>query len=108
MNDILQGTTPTLTIQIDPADFAVTDIVALELAVKQQNNVISHGLTDVTIDAAGNSVSYTFTEAETLAFVPDVLLRAQARFMLTDGNICGTDIMSFNVDDFIGSEVLSL
>lgn len=107
MDSILQGTTPTLTIAINPTDFAVSDVIALELAVKQKNNVYTHGLADVTIDTAGNTVSYTFTEAETLALIPDVLLSVQVRFAFADGNICGTDRMNFNVDDFIGSGVLS-
>lgn len=107
MNSILQGTTPTLTIAIDPTDFAVSDIVELELRVKQKNDLSIYGLSDVTIDTAANTVTYRFTEAETLAFIPDVYLFAQMRFYFADGNICGTNQMSFNVDDLIGAEVVS-
>lgn len=106
MESILQGTTPTLTIAIDPTDFAVSDIVALELAVRQKTNVTVHNLPDVTLDPAANTISYQFTEAETLAFMPDVLLSVQLRFVFADGNICGTDRMNFNVDDLISTEVL--
>ena len=108
MESILQGTTPTLTIAIDPTDFAVTDIVALELAVKQKNNITTYGLSDVTIDPVGNTVSKAFTEAETLAFTPDVLLTVQLRFYFADGNICGSEPMNFNVDDLISTEELTL
>lgn len=107
MNSILQGTTPTLTIAIDPTDFSVENIVALELAVKQKSNISVYDLSDVSIDPAANTVSYTFTEEETLAFIPDILLFVQLRFLFPDGTICGTDRMSLNVDDLISSEVLS-
>lgn len=105
MDSILQGTTPTLTIAIDPTDFAVSDIVALELRIKQKNNLTIYGLSDVTLDPDENTVSYLFTEAETLALLPDIWLNVQLRFWFADGNICGTDPMSFNVDDLIGAGV---
>ncbi len=107
MDSILQGTTPTLTIAIDPTDFAVSNIVALELAVKQQNNVTVYNIFDVTIDPVANTIAYTFTEAETLAFIPDAWVSVQLRFLFADGNICGTNRMNFNVNDLISSEVLS-
>lgn len=107
MENILQGTTPTLTIAIDPTDFLVSDIVALELAVKQKNNVTTYSLTDVTLDPVENTVSKTFTQDETLKFKPDVLVSVQLRFYFADGNVCGTNRMNFNVIDLIGSEVLS-
>lgn len=105
MNSILQGTTPTLTIAIDPTDFAVSDIVALELRIKQKNNLTIYNLPDVTLDPAANTVAYHFSEVETLALLPDIWFNVQLRFWFADGNICGTDPMSFNVDDLIGAEV---
>lgn len=107
MDSILQGTTPTLTIAIDPTDFAVSDIVALELAVKQKTNITLYGLSDVTVDPDANTISYTFTQAETLAFIPGVWLSVQLRVCFADGNICGSEPMNFNVDDLISTEVLT-
>lgn len=107
MDSILRGTTPTLTIAIDPTDFAVSDIVALELAVKQKTNITLYDLSDVTLDTTENTVSYTFTEAETLAYVPGVWLSVQLRVRFADGNICGSEPMNFNVDDLISTEVLT-
>lgn len=106
MDSILQGTTPTLTIAIDPTDFDVSNVIALELAVQQQNNISVYNITDVIIDPVGNTVSRTFTQAETLAFIPGVWLTVQARFKFADGSIVGTNKMKFNVDDFISPEVL--
>ena len=106
MDSILQGTTPTLTIAIDPTDFEVSNIVALEFTVKQKTNVSIYGLSDVTLDTEENTISYTFTEAETLAFIPDILLTVQLRFLFADGSICGTNRINFNVNDLISTEVL--
>ena len=107
MDNILQGTTPTITISIDPTDFSVSDVIALEFTTKQKNNISVYGLQDVTVDTNANTVSYTFSQAETLAFIPDVLLSVQLRFMFSDGSIVGTNRMNFNIDDLISSEVLS-
>ena len=106
MDSILQGTTPTLTIAIDPTDFEVSNVVALEFAIKQKSNVSIYGLSDVVIDAEENTISYTFTETETLALIPDILLSVQLRFMFADGSICGNNRMNFNVNDLISTEVL--
>lgn len=105
MDNVLQGTTPTLTVAIDPTDFAVSDIVALELRIRQKNNLTIYHLSDVTIDPDENTVSYQFTEADTLALIPNILLFVQMRFWFADGNICGTNRMNFNVEDLIGEEV---
>jgi len=107
MDSILQGTTPTLTIPINPTDFSVSDIVALELAVKQKNNIALYGLSDVRVDPDANTISYTFTEAETLAFVSGVWVTVQLRVGFADGNICGSEPMNFNVDDLISTEELT-
>ena len=107
MKSILQGTTPTLTLEFDTADLSVENIVGIEFAIKQQETVTVYGLSDVTLDTEANTVSYTFSEEETLAFVPNLLLFVQARMILADGNIVGTDQMAFNVDEFIGAGVSS-
>lgn len=105
MDNILQGTTPTLTISIDPTDFSVSDLTGFELRIGQQSTVTIYSLSDVTIDPVENTVSYLFTEAETLALIPDILLAYQCRFFFADGNICGTDLMYLNVNDLMGSGV---
>jgi len=107
MKSILQGTTPTLTLEFESADLSVANIVGLEFAIKQQQTVTVYGLSDVTLDTEENTISYTFSEEETLGFTPDILLFVQARAILSDGNIVGTKLLSFNVDEFIGAGVSS-
>lgn len=105
MNSILQGTTPTLTIGIDPADFSVSDIVKLEFAVQQKNSITLYGLEDVTLDPEANTVTRLFTEEETLAFAPNLYISAQLRFWFPDGNIVGTQPISIYVTDLLSAGV---
>lgn len=108
MNSILQGTTPTLTVSIDPNDLALTDITELELAFQQfnQSALIKH-LADCEIDTTANTVSYHFTEAETLAFLPTTPLNWQLRFATVTGELLGTQIASIQISDLISKEVLT-
>lgn len=107
MDSILQGTTPTLTITIDTDDFAVSDVTKLELTTKHDGTVTSYDLNDVTLDTEANSISYTFTEAETLAMNPDKPLRYQCRFMFSDGSIVGTKTMYLDVADLFSEDVMT-
>lgn len=107
MNSILQGTTPTLTIIIDADDFAVANVTKLELAMKHNGVVSLYGLDDVTLDSVANSISYSFTEGETLALVPDKPIQFQLRFAFVNGSIVGTKKMTINVSDLISEEVMN-
>lgn len=106
-NSILQGTTPSLTITINPEDFAVADVVKLELVLQNGPNIIRKALEDVTADTEANSITYTFTEAETLALRPQNALTYQLRFSFQDGSIVGTKKASLRVDDLISEAVMN-
>ena len=107
INSILQGTTPTLTVSIDSSDLSLSDVVQLELTFKQFNqNPIIHYIADCTLDLDANTVSYHFTEAETLAFDPTTPLLYQLRFGTNDGEIVGTNAMQVNVTDLMSGVVL--
>ena len=107
MSSILQGTTPSLEITISTEDFAGTDIVKLELVMKNGSTVITNGLEDVTVNAKANSITKTFTEAETLALNPQSSLVYQLRFVFADGSIVGTQKASIRVEDLISEEMMS-
>lgn len=107
MASILQGTTPTLTISIDPTDLALADVVELELTFKQFNQKpVIHYIDDCTVDTTENTVSYHFTEAETLAFDPNSPLNYQLRFATNDGEIVGTNAMQVSVTDLMSGEMM--
>jgi len=105
MNGILQGTTPSLTITI-PEEISVSSITALELTFKQVFGVSVHHLADVIIDTEANTITYAFSEAETLALSPAAPLMWQLRIQTADG-IFGTPQGRLNVLDLISQEALS-
>lgn len=105
MNGILQGTTPSLTITI-PEEISVSSITALELAFKQMASVTLLHMADVSMDAEANTITYAFTEAQTLALSPSAPLMWQLRIETADG-IFGTPQSRINVLDLISQEELS-
>ena len=67
MNQILQGTTPTINFDFSDSGISVGDITAAELTVVSKATKITHALSDLSVDSVNGTISYTFTEAETLA-----------------------------------------
>lgn len=107
MNSILQGTTPTLTIAVDQADLPLSNITDLELTFQQMGDPVYKHMADVTIDTEANTISYHFTQTETLALIPTRELNWQIRFLLPDGNVVGTTVAQINVSDLISDEVMT-
>lgn len=107
MISILQGTTPTLTIAVDQNDLLLSEITDLELTFQQVDDPVYKHMSDVTIDTKANTVSYHFTQEETLALIPTRVLNWQIRFKLPDGNVVGTPIAQISVSDLISNEVLT-
>ena len=107
MNSILQGTTPTLTIAVDPADLLLSNINDLELTFQQVGDPVYKHMSDVSIDTDANTISYHFTQEETLALIPTRLLNWQIRFLMPDENVIGTTIAQINVSDLISDEVMT-
>lgn len=107
MNSILQGTTPTLTIAVDPDDLLLSNIIALELTFQQVGDPVYKYMPDVSIDTEANTISYHFTQEETLALIPTRLLNWQIRFAMSDGNIVGTTVAQISVSDLISDEVMT-
>lgn len=89
MDSILQGTTPTLIIEItDPVP--VSSILSLELAIKHKGQLTIFRKSDVELDTETNSIIKRFSETETLAMDPESDLFYQLRVKTVDG-IYGTD-----------------
>lgn len=107
MNSILQGTTPTFTISVDQNDLQLSGIADLELTFQQVGDPVYKHMADVVIDTEVNTVSYHFTQEETLALIPTRLLNWQIRFKMPDGNVIGTPIAQISVSDLISDEVMT-
>lgn len=104
MIEILQGTTPTFTIEI-PEEISVSGITALELSLANGSGLIIKRLADVNLDANANAITYHFTEAETLSLNPHIPLTYQIRFE-AQGEIYGTKKARINVDDLMSQEAI--
>lgn len=92
MATILQGTTPSLTIEINPSDFLVSEVEKLEICVWQGNREAKYyGLSDVVTNPDDNSFTIQFTEKETLALCKTSVYW-QMRCVIHDGDIYGTNV----------------
>lgn len=92
IDKILQGTTPFLVIKIKTSDALVADITDLELTISSRTGpTLTKGFSDCPIDTEENTVSYHFTEEETLSFPPEGVIYWQIRFKTIDNEIFGTE-----------------
>lgn len=91
MAGILQGTTPSLVINVNTDDIAVSDIAQLEIVVWDSSSFEQeYGLSDVTLDTTENTITIAFTETETLSMDASKGLRWQMRCKDANGQIYGT------------------
>lgn len=104
---ILQGTTPTITITVDDTEVALSDIAGVELCFSYPGNTLIKTEDDVTIDTTENTIAYTFTEAETLAFPAGGQVFWQLRLVAESGSILGTTKQGIRILDLISEEVLT-
>lgn len=102
MNEIMQGTTPELTITIKKTDFLLTDVEKIELVVQNGNNLTTYTEEDLLLDAEANTVTLAFTEEETAALSRKYQVFVQGRFWLQDGGVVGIKKISFQVADMLG------
>lgn len=76
MEQIVRGTTPSLIIDFSGVteipDFSVQDISAAALVIKRRTERLELGLADMSID--GDTLSYHFTQEQTLAFTAGELI----------------------------------
>ncbi len=105
---ILQGTTPTLTISIDPDELSLADIEQVELVFSYPGTCLIKTEDEVTIDISANTISYKFSEAETLALpVGSNKLYWQLRLKTSLGVIVGTVKQTISVGDLISTEAMN-
>lgn len=101
MAAIMQGTTPSITITIDPDDFQLSAVTKIELYVKNGSTLTTYTAEDLTIDTEANTITLTFSEAETIAMNPTKFLTVQGRFWL-GASVVGINKLTFNVADMMG------
>ena len=102
MNGIMQGTTPSLILEVDPDELWVETAVTIELYVQNAGNLVTYTADQLTIDAETNTITKTFTETETAAFQRGFPVEAQARFWMPNGMVVGSNKVTFAVEDMLG------
>lgn len=100
MASIMQGTTPSLTITIDPDDLLLSAVTAMDIKIKNVR-LKSYELNDMTINSEENSFSYHFTEEETTELNPKKPIVVQGRLWVGE-EIFGIDKIYFDVADMMG------
>ena len=101
MARIMQGTTPSVTITINPDDFLLSNVTKMELYVRNGSNLTTYTADDLDIDTDANTITKTFTEAETAALDPKKNVVIQGRFWLGNA-IVGINKISYGVSDMQG------
>ena len=67
MENLLQGTTPYLVIDFAETGLDVSDFSAAELTLKTNINKRTYDLSAMVVDSEENTLTYHFSEADTLA-----------------------------------------
>lgn len=103
MNDmIMQGTTPSLMIEISTDDLSLADVSEVELYIQHGQTVTVYTSGDLAIDTERNTITKVFTEEETASYSPTSYLTVQARFFFPGGAIVGMEKVLIRVADMIG------
>ena len=101
MARIMQGTTPSVMITINPDDFLLSNVTKMELYVRNGSSLKTYTADDLDIDTIANTITKTFTEAETAALDSKKNVVIQGRFWLGNA-VVGIKKISYGVDDMMG------
>lgn len=101
MASIMQGTTPSLTIQISPDDLLLSAVTAVELYVRNDTTTTTYHMGDLTVDTDANTITKVFTVEETSAFNSQSTVIIQARLWVGD-SVIGINKVVLLVSDMIG------
>ena len=101
MAAIMQGTTPSITITISPDNFLLSSVTKMEMYVRNGGTLTTYTADNLTVDTEANSITLTFSEAETAAMNPKKFLTVQGRFWLGT-SVVGINKLTFGVADMMG------
>ena len=98
---IMQGTTPSLMIHIDPDDFLLSAVTRMEIYVRNDGKLTTYTADDLVVDTEANTFTRTFTATETAALNPKKFLSVQGRFWVGTA-VVGINKLTFGVADMMG------
>lgn len=93
---ILQGTTPLFIIPFQETGISVSDFDKAELTLTQKGQKVTHYLNEMIADPDENTLSYHFTEEETLALAKNEAMMWQI-FVKIGSEVYGTDSAKISV-----------
>lgn len=101
MASIMQGTTPSLKIQISTDDLHLSNVTALELYIRNGSRLTTYTAEDLDVDTEENTVTKHFSVEETAALDPRKNITVQARFWVGDA-VIGINKITIGVADMMG------
>ena len=104
MDAIMQGTTPSLVIEVDKEDFLFSDVTGIDYRVRTGGRVIRYTMPDLQVDTDANTVTRVFTAEETQSFNMAYPIEVQFRCFFADGSVAAINKLSYKVAEFIGME----
>ena len=93
---ILQGTTPLFVIPFKDTGISVSNFDKAELTLTQKGQKTTHYLNEMIADSDENTLSYHFTEEETLALAKNEAMMWQI-FVKIGSEVYGTDSAKISV-----------
>lgn len=96
MENLLQGTTPYLVIDFTDTGLDVSDLTAAELTLKSGFTKLTYALPSMTVDTSANTLTYHFTENDTLTLSTTAAVTWQV-FVKFGGEIYGTEAERVNI-----------
>lgn len=106
MTTMLQGTTPKINFDFTNSGLSVSDIDAAELTIDSAGKTVTHVLSDMTVNTSDNTLSYQFTEAETL-LLNDKYDAFYQLFIKIDSEVYGTKKKPCNIFQKLKGSVMS-
>ena len=104
MANIIEGTTPSIGYRFTKVD--VSDFVAAVLSIKNGENTIEKELDAAIVDAENNIITWTLTQAETLAFGNNI--QVQMNFLLNGGIRGATKETTYWIADNLKKEIIDV
>lgn len=101
MASIMQGTTPSLMIQISPDDLHLSDVTAMEMYIRSGSRLTTYTMEELTVDTDANTITKRFSVEETAAMDPRKNITVQARFWVNDA-VIGINKITIGVADMMG------
>lgn len=101
-----RGTTPTIQWNINNEDLDFAEIEQIWMTFKDSaGNKITKDIAEIDIDADEHTISYEFTQEETLK-IHTGIVETQLRVLLDNGSALATEIKEFEMDRVLKGGVI--